>query len=101
LLFENNQIVGILDFGYAKSGTAAQELRLLPCINKLLLENTIDQYSNLGGLDVDPNEVHIWAISTQLASYCDRLSKGQTDHPSYIRSRENLKHLINKYSNLF
>lgn len=101
LLFVNNRISGVLDFGYAKSGTAAQELRLLPCINGLMLSKTIEKYEELGGPHIDTDEVETWALSAQLASYCDRLSKDQTDHPSFVRSRRILRHLVSKYSDLF
>lgn len=101
LLFIDDKMSGMLDFGYAKSGTAAQELRLLPCINKRVLLITIEKYAEFGGPKVDIDEVETWALSAQLASYCDRLSKDQTDHPSFIRSRRILRQLVEKYSDLF
>jgi aminoglycoside phosphotransferase (APT) family kinase protein len=101
LLFKDSRISGILDFGDAAIGTAAQEMRQLFRINEDILRTTIYEYAQLTGIHISEEEVATWAITTELASYCERLVKGDINHPSFIRTQATMKRWLPAYSSNF
>lgn len=90
MLFKHNKLSGVLDFGDTTVGTPEQEFRQLYRINKYVLQAAINEYSNLSGLQLNPETSKTWAIAQELASYSERLSTGNTQHPSFIRACKNL-----------
>jgi aminoglycoside phosphotransferase (APT) family kinase protein len=91
MLFSDHQLVGILDFGDVNIGTAEQDLRQLYRMNRHVLNAAVAAYDELSGRRLDTELIEIWAIMQELGAYARRLSAGETDHPSFIRSQENLE----------
>ncbi|HEV2403743.1 MAG TPA: aminoglycoside phosphotransferase family protein [Candidatus Saccharimonadales bacterium] len=101
LLFHGNRLYGILDFGYTKTGTAAQELRQLSQIDTHLAKVLVQTYCARTGSLLSDIELRNWAITTDFVAYCNRRSRGESDHPAFIRTRANLKHYFPKFAGLF
>ena|GEM_PF-140582 len=91
ILFEHGKLAGVLDFGLTNIGTAAQEMRQLYRLDTRLLQAAIDAYARLSGQQVQLEDVKIWAITAELASYCHHLALDETSHPSFVRTRNNLR----------
>lgn len=90
LLFENEVLTGVLDFGDTSIGTPEQELRQLYRINETILKTAIETYSKLSGSKLSFEFAKNWAIVQELGSYVDRLSTGSKNHPSFVRACNNL-----------
>lgn len=90
MLFENNKLVGVLDFGDTNIGSPEQEFRQLYRINNQVLAAAIDTYEKLSGSKLSFEVSRTWAIAQELAAYSDRLSKDDTSHPSFLRAAKNL-----------
>ncbi len=98
ILSEDGKLVGVLDFGLTNIGTAAQEMRQLYRADGRLLQATIDAYTRISGQQVRFEEVETWAITAELASYCHHLSLGETTHPSFVRTRNNLRQWLPEFA---
>lgn len=94
LLFDDEVLVGVLDFGDTSIGTPEQELRQLYRINETILRVAIETYSQLSGLELSFEAAKTWAIVQELGSYADRLSTGNINHPSFIRACNNLNNWL-------
>ncbi len=94
LLFQSGKISGILDFGDSTVGTATEEMRNFYSLKTNFLRQAIKLYAGRTGQVVDPEKVRIWAVTTELASFCNRLAKNQTAHPGFKRTRHNLRQWI-------
>ncbi len=90
ILFKEGQISGILDFGDSAIGTANEEMRNFFPFGQNFLEIAASKYAELTGEQVDIETIKIWAITTNLASMCKRLSADMTDSSGFIRAKKNL-----------
>jgi aminoglycoside phosphotransferase (APT) family kinase protein len=90
LLFVDNQLHGVLDFGDTTVGTAEQELRHLFWINDDTLQSGVRAYEQLAGRSLDIEASRVWAIVQELVAYGGRGSAGHTGHPSFVRACANL-----------
>lgn len=94
LLFNGQDLVGVLDFGDTNIGTPEQELRQLYRINETVLDAAINKYEQLSGFPLNKDAIKIWCITQELAVYCERMldanPKVQKNHPSFDRSVRNL-----------
>lgn len=97
MLFENDRLVGVLDFSELTVGTAAQELRQLYRLGEDVVQRAIDAYQQRAGITIPLPEVKAWAIVTELAPYCAHVAKGEMDHPSKIRTAANLQSWLPEY----
>jgi aminoglycoside phosphotransferase (APT) family kinase protein len=91
LLFKENQLVGIIDFGDARIGYAEQELRQLYRINNSLLESAVGCYEKLSGYKLDIEAIKINAVVQELAAYANKLPTNNTTHPGFIRAKKHLE----------
>lgn len=91
MLFENGKLTGVLDFGDTSVGTPEQELRQLYRIHRPILERALATYGRLSGSVLSVESSIIWAVTQELAAYSDRLARGETGHPSYLRAAQNLQ----------
>jgi aminoglycoside phosphotransferase (APT) family kinase protein len=87
LMFENNELVGILDFGDTNIGTPEQDLRQLYRISDFILESAIKKYDELSGLSLNIEAAKLWCIMQELAVYS---STDNFAHHSYARAAKNL-----------
>lgn len=94
LLFDNEVLVGVLDFGDTNIGTPEQELRQLYRINEMILRTAVETYSKISGIDLSIEAVKAWAVVQEMSSYVDRLSAGSINHPSFIRASKNLNNWL-------
>jgi aminoglycoside 2''-phosphotransferase len=90
MLFEDNRLHGILDFGDTNIGIPEQELRQLYRINAAVMQAAADSYSRLSGKTMDVEATKIWAIAQELAVYSGHLSTNQTEHHAFARACRNL-----------
>jgi aminoglycoside phosphotransferase (APT) family kinase protein len=90
MLFNNKELVGVLDFGDTNIGSPEQEFRQLYRINDLVLESAIERYQELSGKKLDIQASRAWAIVQELGVYADRISKKDREHPSFSRATKNL-----------
>jgi aminoglycoside phosphotransferase (APT) family kinase protein len=91
LLFVDADLQGVLDFGDANQGSIEEEMRVLYPMSEHVLQAAIATYGELTGVGINPEHVRLWAITQELASFTDRLSKGQREHPTYQRGLGNLR----------
>ncbi len=94
LLFADNRVSGIIDFGDTTVGTIAQELRQLFRVSEKAVHMAIDEYGAMTGLVIEFADIATWAITQELASYCRWTAMGDVGRPSYIRSQANLQSLL-------
>lgn len=90
MLFKDQHLCGILDFGDTNIGTAEQDLRQLYRINETVLNAAADKYSELSGRRLDIEAAKTWAIMQELSVYTEQLLAKNTSHPSFIRAAKNL-----------
>lgn len=97
VLFRDNKIAGILDFGLTTVGTPAQEMRQLYRVGDEMVQETISEYERLSGRRVHFEDVQTWAITAELAAYCHRLERGETTHPTFLRTSANLRRWLPEF----
>lgn len=90
MLFKDNRLCGVLDFGDTNIGTAEQDLRQLYRINDTVVNAAARKYSELSGRQLDVEALKLWAIMQELASYAERLATNNTNHHAFARSAGNL-----------
>lgn len=90
ILFLNNKLVGILDFGDVNIGYPEQEFRQLYKLGDDILIWALQHYNLLTGRNLEPNTVKNWAIMQQLASYSERWFNNEMGHPAFARACEDL-----------
>ncbi|OHA16176.1 MAG: hypothetical protein A3G52_05000 [Candidatus Taylorbacteria bacterium RIFCSPLOWO2_12_FULL_43_20] len=90
MIFDNKELVGVLDFGDTNIGSPEQEFRQLYRINDRVLTAAIEKYQELTGRTLDIRASRTWAIVQELAAYSERLSKEDRVHPSFLRAMRNL-----------
>jgi aminoglycoside 2''-phosphotransferase len=90
MLFQNDRLTGVLDFGDTNIGSPEQELRPLYRINNTVLTSAVKTYEQLSGLRLNVRAIQVWAIVQELGAYSDRLATNQINHPSFLRASSNL-----------
>ena len=90
MLFEENKLIGVLDFGDTNIGSPEQELRQLYRINELVLQAAIDKYNELSGLNLNIEFAKNWAIMQELAVLSENLLAKDSSRPSFDRATKNL-----------
>lgn len=86
----NNYLVGILDFGDTNVGTPEQELRQLYRISEEVLLAAVYEYETVSGKALSIKAIKTWAVTQELATYSEKLAKGETGHPVFKRACRNL-----------
>jgi len=87
---DDNQLVGVIDFGDAKPGTPEQELRQLYRISEEIMLAGVREYERLSDCRLNVEAVKIWAIMKELADYSNKLIAEDTTHRSFKRTSRNL-----------
>jgi aminoglycoside phosphotransferase (APT) family kinase protein len=90
MLFKDNRLCGVLDFGDTNIGTAEQDLRQLYRINETILNAAANRYAELSGRHLNVETIKLWAIMQELASYAERLLTKNTNHHAFARASGNL-----------
>jgi aminoglycoside phosphotransferase (APT) family kinase protein len=90
LFNDDNQLIGVLDFGDTNVGTPEQELRQLYRINETVMLAAAQEYQRLSGRRLNLKAIKLWAIMKELADYSKRLAAKDTNHHSFKRANRNL-----------
>lgn len=90
MLFEDDKLTGILDFGDTNIGTPEQELRQMYRISEGIMEMAITAYNQLSGLRLNRQAVKAWAIMQELAAYMEHWYNYDTEHPAFVRTCHHL-----------
>ena len=90
LLFQDQKLYGVLDFGDTTIGTVEQELRQLFRIDESVAKSAAERYSRLVNRPIDLEAMKTWAIVQELAVYSDRLSSKNTKEQAFARASNNL-----------
>jgi aminoglycoside phosphotransferase (APT) family kinase protein len=96
MMFEDNHLVGILDFGDTNVGTPEQELRQLYRINEDVLLVAVHEYERLSGRELNVEAIRVWSIMQELAVYITALIDKNTGHHSFKRASCNLNTWLNE-----
>lgn len=92
LIFNDaNRLSGIIDFGGATLGTAAQEMRQMYRISDAVIEACISEYQRLTGQSISLEIIRFWSVITEVAVLCERILTNRTNTPSYARARGHLR----------
>lgn len=90
LLFENGELIGVLDFGDTNIGYPEQELRQLYRINEIALDAAIKKYEELSSLKLNIEAIKVWCIMQELAVYSSSFIKNDFERPGFARGVKNL-----------
>ena len=90
ILFLDNTLVGVLDFGDVNIGYSEQEFRQLYKLGDDILNMALQTYNLQTGRSLKAENVKNWAIMTQLASYSERWATNAMGHPAFARACEDL-----------
>ena len=90
MMFEDNRLIGILDFGDTNVGTPEQELRQLYRISEEVMLAAVQEYQHLSGHQLNAEAIKVWAIMKELADYFKAFTDKNTDHHSFKRAARNL-----------
>ncbi len=90
MMFKDNRLVGVLDFGDTNVGTPEQELRQFYRISEEIMMIAVGEYEHLSGRQLNVEAIKIWAIMKELADYSKALTAGNTSHHSFKRAAHNL-----------
>ena len=90
LFNENNELVGVLDFGDTNIGSPEQELRSLYRINEFFLVAAVKMYEKLSSQQLNIEYAKYWAILQEIAAYSSHINDQSTSHPSFSRACRNL-----------
>lgn len=91
LMFEKDELIGVIDFGDTILGYPEQELRQMHRINELVLQTAVGTYEQLSDYKLNVEAIKLWAILQELAAYSDRLFKHELDSAAYQRASKNLQ----------
>ncbi len=94
MMFEDNRLVGILDFGDTNVGTPEMELRQLYRINEEVMLEAVRQYQSLSGQKLNVEAVKLWAVMQELAVYSK--FKANTNHHKFKGASRNLNGWLNE-----
>jgi len=90
MMFNDDRLTGVLDFGDANVGTPEQELRQLYRINEEIMLTAVREYQYLSGHQLNVEAIRLWAIMKELADYSKALVAKDTRHHSFKRASRNL-----------
>lgn len=90
MMFDNDRLVGVLDFGDANVGTPEQDLRQLYRISEEVMLLAVREYEQLSGHQLNIEAIKLWAIMKELADFNRRLANKNTAHHSFKRASLNL-----------
>lgn len=90
MMFNENHLVGVLDFGDTNLGTPEQELRQLYRISEKVMLEAVNEYQRLSGLQLNIEAIMIWSVMKELADYIRRINANDTSHHSFKRTSRNL-----------
>ncbi len=90
MMFENNRLTGILDFGDTNVGTPEQDLRQLYRISEEVMLVAVQEYQNLSGHQLNVEAIKTWSIMKELGDYSKALAANKTSHHSFKRACRNL-----------
>jgi aminoglycoside phosphotransferase (APT) family kinase protein len=90
MMFEDNHLIGIVDFSDTNLGSPEQELRQLYRINEEVTLVAVQEYQRLSGQKLNIKAVKLWAIMQELAVFSKMMTTGKTDHHSFKRAARNL-----------
>lgn len=90
MMFRDNRLIGIVDFGDTNVGTPEQELRQLYRISENVMLAAVQEYEQLSGRHLNIEAIKLWAIMKELADYSKALAAKNTDHHSFKRASRNL-----------
>ena len=91
LLFESDNLSGILDFGAVCVGTVEQELRQVYRLSDEALRAAAEAYQDLSGASIDIEAARTWAVTQELATYAREIMSNNTVSLGYQRAQEHLK----------
>ncbi len=90
LLLENGNLSGVVDFGDTNIGHPEQEFRQLYRLNETIMMAAVHKYQQLSGWMLNVEAIIVWAITHEMATLVEHLTKNDTAHPAYERSVLNL-----------
>jgi len=90
MLFEGEQLTGILDFGDTNIGPPEEELRQLYWVNDTTLMAGVTAYEKLSNVHLNVQAIRVWAITHELSTYIKQLSNGKQNSQSFTRASSNL-----------
>jgi aminoglycoside 2''-phosphotransferase len=90
MMFDENRLTGVLDFGDANVGTPEQELRQLYRISEEVMLIAVQEYERLSGRQLNIEAIKVWCIMKELADYSKALAADNTAHHSFKRASRNL-----------
>lgn len=90
LLFQEENLSGVVDFGAAWVGTVEQELRQVYRLSDEALMAAITAYNSLAGTELNADVARIWAITQELATYARELHATHTTNQPFVRARDHL-----------
>jgi aminoglycoside 2''-phosphotransferase len=90
LLFQDNKLSGVVDFGAICVGTAEQEMRQVYRLSEAALTAAVKTYNNLAHTKLDPETSRIWATTQELSTYARELAARRTDHAAFKLASEHL-----------
>jgi aminoglycoside phosphotransferase (APT) family kinase protein len=90
LLFDEERLSGVVDFGAISIGTAEQELRQVYRLSDEALASAVKTYNALARTDLDIEASRIWAATQELAAYAREIQAGQTAGAAFKRAGQHL-----------
>jgi len=96
MMFEDNRLIGILDFGDTNVGTPEQELRQLYRISEEVMLAAVREYQSLSDQVLNVDAIKLWAVMQELAVYSKMLLKANTNHHTFKRASRNLNMWLNE-----
>lgn len=96
MMFKDNHLIGILDFGDTNVGTPEQELRQLYRINEEVTHSVIQEYQRLSGQELSVEALKLWAVMQELAVFSKMITGNKTSHHSFKRAARNLNTWLNE-----
>jgi aminoglycoside 2''-phosphotransferase len=96
MMFEDNRLVGVLDFGDTNVGTPEQELRQLYRINETVMLTGVQEYQRFSGQELNVEAIKIWSVMKELAVYVAALADKNTNHHAFKRAARNLNTWLNE-----
>lgn len=96
MMFKNNCLIGILDFGDTNVGTPEQDLRQLYRVNEEVMLAAVREYQLLSGQQLNVDGLKAWSIMKELADYSKALAVKNIGHHSFKRACRNLNMWLNE-----
>lgn len=94
LLFLDDALSGIVDFGETTIGSIEEEMRWLYPLGDTVFNALLAEYERLTGTSIQADHVRTWLILQQLATFIRRLKAGDTSSSHFLRAQNGLRQLI-------